>query len=128
LDHAVVRVLDPLAEAAGLVGSGPFNLGVVDDFRVPDHGYHRQESSATWFPTAAVVVEILSPDDETYEKFPFYAAHDVEEIVVVDPVNQSVSVWQRTSTDGYGWLPESRLLGVTAVALARAIRWPGTTT
>ncbi|MDQ3680552.1 MAG: Uma2 family endonuclease [Actinomycetota bacterium] len=37
--------------------------------------------------------EIISPDDETYEKFGFYADHGVEEIIVADPAARSVTIW-----------------------------------
>jgi Uma2 family endonuclease len=30
------------------------------------------------------VIEIRSPDDETYDKFPFYASLGVREVVVID--------------------------------------------
>jgi hypothetical protein len=36
-------------------------------------------------PTAAVVVEVVSPGDRTDEEFGFSAAHGVGEIVVADP-------------------------------------------
>jgi Uma2 family endonuclease len=42
-------------------------------------------------PTAALVVEIVSPGDETWEKLPFYAAHHVDEVLIVDPQERSVS-------------------------------------
>ncbi|MBA3619672.1 MAG: Uma2 family endonuclease [Acidothermales bacterium] len=64
----LVRRLGERADAAGLVGTGAFNLGEPDDYRVPDHGYHHELPTATYVPTAAVVVEVVSPDDETYEK------------------------------------------------------------
>jgi Uma2 family endonuclease len=124
VDHLLVLLLDPYAKAAGLVGSGPFNLGEPDDFRVPDHGYHRGVPTGTWLPTAAVVVEILSPDDETYAKFPFYARHGVEEILVVDPSARRVTVWARVSDERYEEVDASALLRVTATDLSGAISWP----
>jgi Uma2 family endonuclease len=36
-------------------------------------------------PTAALVVEIVSPGDESYKKLDFYAAQAVDEVVIVDP-------------------------------------------
>jgi Uma2 family endonuclease len=71
--------------------SGPFNLGDPDDYRVPDRGI-RPRSNAAWFATAALVVEIVAPDDETRVKVAFYAAHDVGEIVIADPMNRSLRV------------------------------------
>jgi hypothetical protein len=52
-------VLDP--ESAGLEEVGESE----DDFRVPDAGLHRPGTGGFWNPTAALVVEIVSPGDES---------------------------------------------------------------
>ncbi len=87
LQSQLDRVLGPYADRAGLVGTGPFNLGDDEgDFRVPDLGYLRElDPDLLYVPTAAVVVEVRSPGDESFEKLAFYAAHRVEEVLVVDP-------------------------------------------
>ena len=36
-------------------------------------------------PTAELVVEIVLPGDGTWDKLSFYAAHDVGELLIVDP-------------------------------------------
>lgn len=78
--------LSPLADAVGLWLSGPFNLGTSkDDFRVPDFGFHQVEPLQVWVPTAVIVGEVLSPDDESRDKLAFYAARGVEEVLLVDP-------------------------------------------
>jgi hypothetical protein len=123
LDDAVAVLLHGYAQAPGLIGSGPFNLGQEDDFRVPDRGLHRELADAVYLDTAAVVVEILSPDDETYEKFPFYAAHAVDEVLVIDPEARRVRIFALGAGD-YGETDSSALLGVDAGALTAAIRWP----
>lgn len=123
LDDQVAVTLHPRAKVAGLVGSGPFNLGTKDDYRVPDRGYHRAPPKAAFASTAAIVVEILSPDDETFEKFEFYARHGVEEIFVVDQGDRSVSVFVRGET-GFSPSQSSELLRATAAALAEGIEWP----
>jgi len=123
LDRVLAVLLAPYAEAAGLVGTSPFNLGEPDDYRVPDGGYHRVQPTGTWVPTAAIVVEVVSPDDETYAKFDFYARHDVEEIIVVDPSARVIEVWAR-ATDRYERSAASRLLAVEASTLVAAISWP----
>lgn len=127
LDDEVAVVLRPLAQAVGLVGSGPFNLGETGDFRVPDRGLHRGRPSGAWLPTAAVVIEILSPDDETFAKFAFYARHDVDEVLVVDRVTRAVRCWKRASPEGYDQAGASGLLGVPASELSAAITWPDIT-
>lgn len=66
------------------MGAGPFNLGEESDYRVPDRGLHRTPPSGTSVATAALVVEIVSPGDETWE-VPFYAAPDVDELLIAEP-------------------------------------------
>ncbi len=123
LDHLLAVLLDAPARRVGLVGSGPFNLGSPDDYRVPDRGLHRARPVGVWVPTAAVVIEILSPDDETFEKFAFYAEHEVDEVLVVDPEARTVRSWRRTGGE-YAEADASGLLGVGVADLARDIDWP----
>jgi Uma2 family endonuclease len=52
---------------------------------------HRKRPHAVWVPTAAVVIEIESPDDETRDKLDFYADHGVDELLIVSAEAQSVS-------------------------------------
>jgi Uma2 family endonuclease len=127
LDNVLAVLLHPYAQAAGLVGTGPFNLGSPDDYRVPDRGYHRVHPVGTWLATAAVVVEIVSPDDETYEKFGFYAAHGVEEILVADPSARVLAVWRRASDGRYEEAASSALLGAGVAELTTLISWPDPT-
>ena len=104
--------------------SGPFNLGDPDDYRVPDRGI-RPRSNAAWFATAALVVEIVAPDDETRAKVAFYAAHDVGEIVIADPMNRSLE-WMAREDEMYRRVDYSTLLGVDVAEIEAAIDWPPT--
>jgi Uma2 family endonuclease len=117
------RLLGPLADAAGLIGTIEFNLGAEDDYRVPDLGYHRTAPSEVWVPTAAIVVEVVSPHDETWEKFDFFARHGVEEICVADPMARQVR-WFVLAGAAYEETSASPLLGVTAAELVARIEWP----
>lgn len=116
-------LLDPFANAAGLSATGPFNLGKADDFRVPDQGYHRALPETTFAATVAVAVEVISPGDETSEKLPFYAAHGVDEVLMVDPVEHRVSVLLLV---GGRYQPADRsvALDVDTETLQTGIRWP----
>jgi Uma2 family endonuclease len=116
-------LLAPFADTGGLIGTDPFNLGEPDDYRVPDRGYHRSLPQSTWVPTAAVVVEVVSPDDETYDKFGFYAAHGVDELIVADPTARTVTCWARDGAS-YARVAGSALLGVTAQWLLDSLDWP----
>jgi len=120
----LIRLLGPRADAAGLVGLTEFNLGEKNDFRVPDGGYVRGIPNEVFVPTAAIVVELLSPYDETWEKFDFFARHGVEEICVVDPRTRAIR-WFVLTGDAYEETGASALLGVTAENLVAAIDWPG---
>ncbi|MGQ0743172.1 MAG: Uma2 family endonuclease [Acidimicrobiales bacterium] len=125
IDNVLAVLLDPLARLAGLTGTGPFNLGDPTDYRVPDRGYHRDVPRGTWLATAAIVVEIVSPDDETYAKFGFYFARAVDEILVADPSDRRIEMWVRDS-DRFRIAPRSQLLDVSSVQLTAAITWPET--
>src|SRR5450755_3160744 len=76
VQQQLAEVLGPLARAAGLVpGIGGFNLGSETDYRAPDGGLFRSREFGVWHRTAALVLEIVSPRDETWSKLAFYAAH-----------------------------------------------------
>ncbi|ONH36465.1 MULTISPECIES: Uma2 family endonuclease [Protofrankia] len=123
VDYELNALLLPRARAAGLVGTGPFNLGRHDNYRVPDGGLHRGRPSGAFLPTAAVAVEVVSPDDETYAKIDFYAAHRVDELIVADPLHRTVRIWQLV--DGkYDETGQSDLLQVSAAELIDGIDWP----
>jgi Uma2 family endonuclease len=44
-----------------------------------------------WHPTSALVAEIVSPGDESWQKLSFYATHNVDEVVTVDPSERIVT-------------------------------------
>lgn len=124
IDRTLAELLGPPARAAGLVGLSEFNLGEKDNFRVPDAGYVLGVPNQVYVPTAALVVEILSPGDETWEKFPFFAGHGVEEICIVEPRRREIR-WFVRAGDTYQEAGASSLLGVTASDLVAAVDWPG---
>ncbi len=121
----LAELLGPLARDAGLeCAMHEFNLGDSEaDFRVPDGALHRPGARGTWLPTAALVVEILSPGDETWEKLPFYASHQVDEVLIVDPLEHTVS-WLGLAGGAYRELPRSALVELDARQLAATIEWP----
>jgi Uma2 family endonuclease len=123
LDGQLGRILGPLAGRIGMIESGPFNVGDgPTDFRVPDRGI-RERSTEVWFATAALVVEIVSPDDETWEKLPFYGDHDVDEIVIADPQTQTLT-WLRLDAGTYAPVRRSELLDVAVADIVAQIDWP----
>ncbi len=121
----LAELLGPAARAAGLESAmHEFNLGGSEqDFRVPDGALHRPGATGTWLPTAAVVVEIVSPGDETWEKLPFYASHDVEEVLIVDPRERKVH-WLELVNGSYREVRRSSLIELGPDELREQIDWP----
>jgi Uma2 family endonuclease len=119
----LAALLGAPARANGLVVSAEFNLGGKDNYRVPDLGVHRDPQLAVWVPTAAIAVEILSPDDDTWKKLPFYAQHEVDELLIVDPADRSVA-WLALREAEYLPIEHSAMLDMSASALAEQIDWP----
>lgn len=120
-------ILDGPARDAGLVAAvGEFNLGESEhDYRVPDGGVHRGIPEGVWLATAAIVVEIVSPGDESWEKLPFYARQRVDEVLIVDPQERAVH-WLALAANTYEPTDRSGLIGVGAADLTARIDWPPT--
>lgn len=114
----------PPGGRAGLRPGGSFNLGEPDDYRVPDLGFHERSACSTlYYSSAPLVVEVLSPDDETFAKLPFYASRGVVEVWVADPLQCTVRCWRLTA-DGYAQRDHSELLRLTMTAVQSAVDWP----
>ncbi|MGI8903489.1 MAG: Uma2 family endonuclease [Solirubrobacteraceae bacterium] len=124
VQQQLAELLGPLARAARLIpGIGGFNLGAENEYRVPDGGLFREPSTAVWNPTAALVIEIISPGDESWEKLPFYATHGVEEVLIVDPAERTVA-WLALAEDEYRPVVRSGLIELGPVVLTELIDWP----
>jgi hypothetical protein len=74
-------------------------------------------------PSAELVVEIVSPGDESRLKYEFYFRMGVAEVVIVDPEHRTVEWFVRDSS---GFRPTERgnLLDISATALTELINWP----
>jgi Uma2 family endonuclease len=124
VDRQVAVLLDRFAREAGLTGTGPFNLGKPRDYRVPDGGLLRPGPADVYVPTAALAIEIVSPGDDTWDKLPFYAKCDVEELLIVDPQQRRVH-WLALGPDGeYRPIERSRLIDLGSAELAERVDWP----
>ena len=87
--HRLGAVLLPLAEAKGLLATHEtmlFRPAAERDWRVPDLLYAPFEhaSKRGIEGHAALVIEVRSPGDETYQKLPFYAEVGCREVLVID--------------------------------------------
>jgi Uma2 family endonuclease len=123
LEWQLAGILAPLAAGAELRALGQFNLGEEGDYRVPDGALVRAGPDAVYLATAALVLEIVSPGDETWEKLGFYAARGVEELLIVDPQERTVS-WLGLEAGEYKHLKRSRLIEMGAAELSGRIDWP----
>ena len=124
--HQLAVILGPLAREAGLVPMiGNFNLGGPDDYRVPDGAMlSGRGRNRLYVPTAELVVEIVAPGDGTWDKLAFYAAHDVGELLIVDPEKCEAHWFALRSGREYRPIERSALVAVGPAELAERIDWP----
>jgi hypothetical protein len=118
----LIRLLGPCADAAGLEMTGGVGIGEKNNFRVPDLALHRPGAAAQWHPTVALALEIVSPGDQTWDKLPFYAAHDVDEYVIVDPPERRVE-WLALREGEYRRAERSSLIELGPRELTERINW-----
>jgi hypothetical protein len=118
----LAELLGPLARDAGLQATSEFNLGESDDYRVPDAGLHRSGHDRALLRNGGDRDRDRSPGDETRAKLPFYAAHQVDEVLIVDPQERSVE-WLTFAGATYEPRERSELIGVAAGELAARIEW-----
>lgn len=123
LEAQLPLVISPRARAKNLFAYGAVNLGDPSDYRVPDGVVTLDRTTNLYFATAPMVIEILSPDDDTYRKFDFYAAREVEEILVVDWRTRTVRCFQLTK-GAYEEHSRSVLFDVDTATLVDEIDWP----
>ena len=63
------------------------------------------------------------PDDESLQKLPFFAAHDVDEVLLVDPAERTVT-WLGLREGAYEPIERSALIELGPAELAAQIDWP----
>ena len=122
----LAELLSPLARRAGLVPLiNEFGLGRQGEsnFRVPDGGLHRALPRGVYQTTAALVIEVVSPGDESWKKFDFYAAHDVDEVLIIDHKEHHVH-WFRLRDGEYEPVQRSALIELGPAELAEQLTWP----
>ena len=118
-------LLDPVARRGGLVPLlNEFGLGEgKDNYRVPDGGLHRTLPRGVYQSTAALVIEVVSPADKSWEKFDFYAAHSVDEVLIIDREEHRVH-WFALQDGEYKPVQRSALIDLGPSDLAEQIDWP----
>src|SRR5712691_9295237 len=92
---AIDRFLGPLCERRGrgvlALGINVFNEAAAsEDYRIPDLTFVSAGREHLVAPDGIrgggpdAVIEVRSPDDETYDKLPFFARLGVREVIVID--------------------------------------------
>lgn len=114
LGTGLLAVLRPLARERGMKISYEIGLfGADDDYRVLDLGVYRpDQASARGLENAAeLVVELVSPGDESRAKLPWYATR-VREVVLVDRDTLSVELFRMDGAEPHPVdPPASEVLG-----------------
>jgi len=123
LQAQVIAILHEPARARGLRVAGEFNLGEEGNYRIPDAALLEPGPDQLHVESAALVVEILSTDDETLKKIPFYAAREVDELVIVDPAPRKVQ-WLALRGGEYAETERSALIDLGPAQLAQRLDWP----
>ncbi len=114
-------LLKQAARRLGARAAQTFNLGHPDDYRIPDAGL-LSGVAGVWHETAVLVVEVLSPEDMTFEKLDFYTAHGVRELLVLDWQDRSVRCF--ALQEGQAERDRSEILDMTSAEVVAAIDWP----
>jgi Uma2 family endonuclease len=86
LKGRLIVALAPSARTAGLDGYGAVGVfaELENDWRVPALTFaHADHAVEEGLMGAALVVELRSPGDESYEKLPFYAGRGITEALIV---------------------------------------------
>ena len=84
---------------------------------------HRRFSDQVFYGTAALVVEFVSPGDESYQKLGCYADRGVDEVVIVDRERRHVD-WLGLNHGKYEPIEHSRVVHLGPQDLSRRIEWP----
>ena len=126
---ALLEFLRPLLRAARrgelVPGINVFrDAATRSDYRIPDLTFvasgrdHILHADGVRGEGPDAVIEIRSPDDETFEKLPFYAAIGVSEVIVCDRDSRRSRIFRLAGQqyvllqpDSEGWL-QSEALGV----------------
>lgn len=119
----LVRVIGPLADTAGLETTLTIAIGADEhDYRVPDLVLLRPGYAAQWNQTAALVIEIVSPGDKTWDKLGFYAEHRVDELLIIDPAARKIE-WLTLTESTYQAIKRSAVIHFGAGQLTERLGW-----
>ena len=110
---SIAKALEPIGARRGLV-TYPDTIGLFDtdqNYRAPDTVLVRPEhTSERGVEGAELAVEVLSPNDESRQKFAFYAEVGVRELWLIAPSTRAIEVYTLTEARTY-----TRVLAVDGV-------------
>jgi Uma2 family endonuclease len=115
--HDLMFALKPTADRLGLVVRTATTGVCVSEhnYRIPDISFARPDQmSKLGLSSALLVVEVLSKNDESRQKFGYYAARGILEIWLVDPATRAVEMYQLVNGAYVAMIAQrSKVLGVT---------------
>ena len=122
----VVHVLSRRARAARLIPVT--GESILSDskhgHRAADWGLQRPGATEISLSTVALVVLVVAPSDHPDLDLGFYAKHNVEEVLVVEPEKRSIEWLARNGDDAYEPIEQSKLIKCGPTKLAEQIEWP----
>ena len=126
---AIIAVLREWAwpRVPALEVTGPINVGTPHSYRVPDAAVLASDvgDDAVFVPSALMVVEVLSPGDDSLKKLDFYLNRGVSEVLIVDPQNRSLEL-RALQGNEYVVVDSSSIWGARSlpvVEMRRAMGW-----
>jgi len=122
LSTDLLIALHPIARRFGLESwcDSTSVLGPTDNWRIPDLVFARSDQrSKRGLASAELVIEVLSPHDESRKKLPFYASVGVREVWIIDPMTRVAEIFAGT-TPVIGGV--SQVLGVRLETVGTKLR------
>ena len=121
----LMSALRLLAKPLGLVALVEHNLGTGPKrYVVPDGAVVQTRHPGAYQETALLVVEVLSPGDDTpFKVATVYGALGVEEVLLADPVKRTLQLLSH-GQDGFSEVDRSEVLGIGVADLFASIDWP----
>ena len=132
----LVAFLEPLLRSSkrGTLLPGVNVFRTATDYRIPDLTFvaagreHVLSEAGVREGGPDAVIEIRSPEDETYEKLPFYASIGTREVVVIDRDTKQPEVYRlagaellRAQSDADGWMRAETMMVRFRAAEARSL-------
>lgn len=131
----LAQLLAPSAEQRGLECFAGANIGTENNYRVPDIVI-TEPGNLVFYPSARLVVEVLSPSEAPLVKLEHYTQCLVEEYLEVDPQSRTVRLLARRASGaevanieavavGVRWASADRseVLGLNVADMLTALGW-----